>query len=137
MAQRTRPSTAPSRSAKAPLPAPAPLPERLSPMLAQGSEPFDSPDHLFEVKWDGTRCLAFIEPGRLRLQNRRFIEMRDRYPELDCLRDLTGVPGGTLLDGEIVVLEGGKPSFPKLLRRELQTDPKRVVMLARSLPATF
>jgi hypothetical protein len=52
-------------------------------MLAQAAaEPFDSDQHLFEIKWDGTRCLAFIDGDKLRLQNRHFLEMRDRYPEL-------------------------------------------------------
>jgi ATP-dependent DNA ligase len=110
------------------------LPECLSPMLAQSGEAFDAPGWLFEIKWDGTRCLALVERDRLRLQNRRCIEMRERYPELACLNSL---PPGTVLDGEIVVLEGGKPSFPKLLRREQQTDPRKVQMLMQSLPATF
>ncbi len=32
----------------------------IKPMLAQArSEPFNCDKHLFEVKWDGTRCLGF------------------------------------------------------------------------------
>lgn len=111
------------------------LPERLDPMLAQAcDEPFDSAEHLFEIKWDGTRCLAFVEEGRLRLQNRRDIEMRPRYPELECLLRL---PSGTLLDGEIVVLDGGKPSFNKLQQREHLQDPTRVEIVSKRLPATL
>jgi ATP-dependent DNA ligase len=38
-------------------------------MLAiEAKEPFDSDAHLFEIKWDGIRCLAFIERGGLRQQ---------------------------------------------------------------------
>jgi len=110
------------------------LPSRISPMLAQTGEPFDSKVHLFEVKWDGTRCLAFIESHRLQLQNRRFIEMRDRYPELACL---AGLPAGTIIDGEIVVLKEGKPSFDRLQQREHLIEPRKVEMLARRLPATL
>ena len=91
-------------------------------MLAQSGEPFDSDKHLFEIKWDGTRCIAFIEPDRLRMQNRRFIEMRARYPELACLSD---VPAGTVLDGEIIVLDEGKPSFNKLQQREHLLEDRR------------
>ena len=44
-------------------------------MLAvEAKEPFDSDDHLFEIKWDGIRCLAFIEAGRVRLQSRERIK---------------------------------------------------------------
>ncbi len=113
---------------------PEALPTQLEPMLAVASEPFDSDKHLFEIKWDGTRCLAFIESGRLRLQNRRHIEMRPRYPELECLLQL---PSGTLLDGEIVVLENGKPSFPKLQQREHLQEPRKIAMAAQRLPATL
>ncbi|MCG3125515.1 MAG: Multifunctional non-homologous end joining protein LigD [Phycisphaerae bacterium] len=103
-------------------------------MLAQMGEPFDSPEFLFEVKWDGTRCIALIDADRIRLQNRRYIEMRERYPEFACLGQL---PPGTVLDGEIVVLEAGKPSFPKLQQREHLVDPNRIAIVARRLPATL
>ena len=111
------------------------LPGQIEPMLAQAvTEPFDSADHLFEIKWDGMRCIAFVEPDRLRLQSRRNIEMRDRFPELSGLR---GLPGGTVLDGEIVVLHQGKPSFAKLQQRMHLLDPRRIELLSRRLPATL
>ena len=104
-------------------------------MLAQSAaEAFDSEQHLFEVKWDGTRCIAYIEPGKVRLENRRFIEMYPRYPEFSGLGKL---PAGTILDGEIVVLDNGKPSFSKLQRREHLLDPNRIDMVRQRLPATF
>ncbi|MFO0839040.1 MAG: non-homologous end-joining DNA ligase [Phycisphaerae bacterium] len=103
-------------------------------MLSQTGEPFDSDQHLFEIKWDGTRCIAYVEPARIRLVNRRHIEMRERYPEFECLAHL---PSGTILDGEIVVLDGGKPSFPKLQQREHLRDAAKIGLRARALPATF
>lgn len=115
--------------------APAALPDRIEPMLAQAApEPFDSDEHLFEVKWDGTRCIAFVEADRIQLQNRRYIEMRERYPELAVLGKL---PAGIVLDGEIIVLEGGKPSFNKLQQREHLRDPGRIELLSRRMPATL
>ena len=97
-------------------------------------DPFDAADFLFEIKWDGTRCLAYRDPDRIRLQNRRNLEMRSRYPDLTGLERL---PGGTLLDGEIVVLEDGKPSFPKLQQREHLSEPRKIEMASRRLPATY
>ena len=38
--------------------------EPFLPMLAVPAEPFDSAEHLFEVKWDGVRALAAVEQGR-------------------------------------------------------------------------
>ncbi len=90
------------------------LPDFVRPMLAQAAEPFDSARHLFEIKWDGARCLAFIEPQRLRLVSRRGLDMQQQYPELAGLSKL---PAGTVLDGEVVVLEGGRPSLARLQQR--------------------
>ena len=46
------------------------LPSFVAPMLCKAGPPFDSDEFLFEVKWDGTRALAFIEQGGYRLVNR-------------------------------------------------------------------
>jgi len=104
-------------------------------MLAQiATEPFDSPEHAFEIKWDGVRCIALVEPGQLRLQNRRFSEMREQYPELAGLSEL---PAGTVVDGEIIVLDSGRSSFQKLAQRIHLNDPARIAMASRRLPTTF
>ena len=58
------------------------------PMLAVPAAPFDSSEYSFEVKWNGIRALAAVEPGRLRLWGRERAEYTDRYPELDVLRRL-------------------------------------------------
>lgn len=110
------------------------LPDFIPPMLALAGEPFDSDDYLFEIKWNGTRALAFIDEGGYRLVNRRRAAMNDRYPEFAFLAEL---PAGTVLDGEIVVLRHGKPDFDLLLSREQSRMPLRIRALAHSLPATF
>ena len=126
------PAPAPIRDNEA---APSAIPERIAPMLAEAAEAaFDSDNHLFEVKWDGIRCVAIVREGKLRLQNRRFVEIQQRYPELDGLSKL---PAGTVLDGELVVLDAGKPSFSKIQQREHIVDPRRVAILSQRLPATF
>ncbi len=105
-------------------------------MLALSSPPIDSEDYLYELKWDGTRCIAFVEEGRVRLQNRRLLDITRRYPEF---RDLPASlrASSAILDGEIVVLEGGRPDFRKLQEREHVEDPFRVEILSRILPATY
>lgn len=111
------------------------LPERLKPMLAEtADEPFDSRQHLFEIKWDGIRCLAFVQNGKVHLQNRKLSSMTARYPELQGLRDW---PDGTIIDGEMVVLHDGKPSFTRLAQREHIGDSRKVELLVQRLPATF
>ncbi|MEZ5064758.1 MAG: non-homologous end-joining DNA ligase [bacterium] len=111
-----------------------PLPEFIPPMLAKIGEPFDDPDWIFEIKWDGTRALAFVEGGDYRLLNRKANPQRERYPEL---AGLAGLPDGTVLDGEIAVLIDGRPSFHGMLRREQARGERRVALLAQSMPAVY
>jgi len=110
------------------------LPLFIEPMLAKSGQPFDSQDHLFEIKWDGTRALCFVHGGDYRLVNRRGVDMTDRYPELAALSQL---PPGCVLDGEVVVLHRGKPDFGLLQSREGSRSPLRIRTLAKTTPATY
>lgn len=111
-----------------------PLPEFVPPMLARQGKPFDSDDHLFEIKWDGTRAQVRIEGGGYSLTNRRRRSLTGRYPELGFFADLQP---GLLLDGEIVVLAQGKPRFKLMLQREQARNDLRIQTLSRSIPATY
>src|ERR1700687_6183512 len=110
------------------------LPRFVPPMLAKPGAPFDSSEHLFEIKWDGTRVLAFVESNGYRLVNRHRADVTERYPELAFLDHL---PSGIVLDGEVVVLRQGKPDFRLLLSRNQARAPLKIRSLAKTLPATF
>src|SRR5713226_9102190 len=104
----------------------------IKPMLAESREtPFDSKDHIFELKWDGTRALAIVRDG-LRFQNRRLSYVESRYPDLTVH---TRKPA--ILDGEIVVMNGPLPSFEKLQQREQASGQIKIAHLAKTLPATY
>lgn len=108
-------------------------------MLATPAEsadalPADGDAWAYEVKWDGVRVLADLRGGRLRLWSRAGNEVTAAYPELAVS---TGGPDDVLLDGEVVVLRGGVPSFSALAERMHVRDPKRAAELARATPATF
>jgi len=112
------------------------LDDRIAPMLAYAGMPFDSPRHLFEIKWDGTRCLLFLRGRDIRLQNRRLEDITARYPEL--ARIPQGVRArNAILDGELVVLAQGRPDFGKLQQREQVSSPLKIELLSRQLPATY
>ena len=96
----------------------APMPTAIHPMLATSvDEPFDSPDWLFEIKWDGYRAVAFIEGARLRLVSRNQNDLTAQYPDLHDLPSF--LPAKTaILDGEIVALdEHGRSSFSLMQQR--------------------
>lgn len=94
-------------------------PGHLKPMLAQPrAAPFDHPDYLFEVKWDGYRCLAFIDPfGRqpVFLQSRNGHDLSGVVPEL--ADPLVWPRRRAIFDGELVALHEGAPSFAALQQR--------------------
>ena len=65
----------------------APMPRNIRPMLASPAErPFDHPDWLFEVKWDGYRAIAEVEGGQVRLYSRNMLAFHRRYSPIvwDC-----------------------------------------------------
>jgi bifunctional non-homologous end joining protein LigD len=92
------------------------------------------PGWRYEVKWDGVRILADTTGDRLRLLGRNGRDAAAAYPELAGLADL---PPGTVVDGEVVAMRGGIPSFAALAERMHVRDPARAAALARRLPVTY
>ncbi|MDH7577797.1 MAG: non-homologous end-joining DNA ligase [Bacillota bacterium] len=110
---------------------------QLKPMEPQWhSEPFDSPQHLFEIKWDGMRVLSFINHKGVRLQNRHLQERTDLFPELGDLPYYIQAQEA-ILDGEVIVLADQKPSFPLLMKRCLASSPRGIASLVQTLPALY
>jgi bifunctional non-homologous end joining protein LigD len=93
----------------------AALPRDLVPMRPRlAANAFNSPDHLFELKWDGIRALASMDRGRLSIADRSGGDLLPLVPELAQMP----VPEGTVLDGEIVVCDSrGRPSYDLLTGR--------------------
>jgi bifunctional non-homologous end joining protein LigD len=96
----------------------APMPTAIHPMLATSvDEPFDSPDWLFEIKWDGYRAVAFVENARLRLVSRNQNDLTAQYTDLKDLPSFLRAKTA-ILDGEIVALdEHGRSSFSLMQQR--------------------
>ncbi len=92
------------------------------------------PGWRFEVKWDGVRILADTTGDRLRMLGRNGRDAAAAYPEL---AGLAGLPPGTVLDGEVVALRDGVPSFPALAERMHVRDPARAAALARRVPVSY
>jgi bifunctional non-homologous end joining protein LigD len=92
----------------------SPMPHAIQPMLASPvTEPFDHPDWLFEVKWDGYRAVAEIRDGDASLYSRNQIPLHRKFPPIaDALRKLRF---DAIFDGEIVVVDDqGHPDFQLL-----------------------
>ncbi len=92
--------------------------QRLQPMLAtHGSVSRLSPDHwAFEGKWDGYRLLVDADHGRIRLTARSGRDVTGEFPQLQSLAaDLA--EHHVILDGEVVALQDGVPSFQAMQNR--------------------
>ncbi|HEV2754821.1 MAG TPA: non-homologous end-joining DNA ligase [Actinomycetota bacterium] len=116
-------------------PEPDPLPE-LSPMLATlVEEPFDSEDWIFELKWDGVRSLAVCSDETALISRNRnditfcYPELQDLHTRLVCL--------DAIVDGEIVAMSGGRPSFEKLQSRINLQNPRDIEQAVKTIPVTY
>ncbi|MES1215204.1 MAG: DNA ligase D [Bacteroidota bacterium] len=85
----------------------------ISPMLASVTKtPFDDPDWIFEIKWDGYRAIADVGDD-LKFYSRNGIDFTDRFPVI--AQALKKIKYHVVLDGEIVLLnEKNLPDFQKL-----------------------
>ncbi|GAB5345803.1 MULTISPECIES: ATP-dependent DNA ligase [Pseudomonas] len=97
-----------------------PYPFFLAHGLAQPVEQFDallgSPaDWQVEWKWDGIRAQLVKREGRLWVWSRGEELVTERFPELHSL--VSGLPDGTVIDGEIVVWKDAVQPFARLQQR--------------------
>lgn len=60
-----------------------------------------------EWKWDGIRCQIIVRQGQLFVWSRGEELLTDKFPELLGLKD--GLPDGTVIDGELLGFQDGKP----------------------------
>lgn len=107
----------------------------MQPMLAtRGDHVPRGPEWTHEVKWDGIRALVEVGDGRVRIWSRNENDITPAWPELQALGALGR---DALLDGEIVALGNGVPSFGALADRMHLRDPKKVARLAETNPVTL
>ena len=116
-------------------PEPDPVPD-MAPMLATlVEEPFDRDGWIFELKWDGVRALgACSDETALISRNRNDITVC--YPELHDLHTRL-VCVDAIVDGEIVAMSEGRPSFEKLQQRINLQNPRDIERAAKAIPVTY
>ena len=107
----------------------------MRPMLATVADRVPTGDAwVHEVKWDGMRVLVDVSDGVVTLWSRNERDVTASYPELSEIgRD----DDEMLLDGEVVALDGGRPSFHALTERMHVADRRRAQRLAATRPVTL
>ena len=101
-----------------------PMPEGIRPMRATpGKLPADEDGWAYELAWPGMRVLAYVTPGKLRLETAEGRDITAKFPEI---RPITRALGSTsaLLDGVLVgFADGGAPSAANVeARLRLEAD---------------
>src|ERR1035437_10355267 len=85
------------------------------PAPVEGERLESEPGMAYEVKWDGYRIVAANTGDVVRLYTRGGTQVTSEYPEL--VASLFALPTDAVLDGEVVVLRNGWPSFLDLQNR--------------------
>src|SRR4051812_4359693 len=89
-----------------------------APMLAtEGGKPFTDPAWIYEIKYDGYRCLARAGGQPVELRTKSGVDCTKWFPEIAQL--LEKLPGGPhVIDGEACVLDDiGRSDFERLQAR--------------------
>ncbi|HSE08724.1 MAG TPA: non-homologous end-joining DNA ligase [Nocardioidaceae bacterium] len=108
----------------------------MRPMLAtKGTSVPVGAGWVHEVKWDGMRVIAEVRDGVLRLWSRNENDVTVSFPELHDVGVLAA--HDVLLDGEVVAMADGIPTFAALADRMHVSSAGRARALARSNPVTL
>jgi len=104
------------------------------PMLALAAQKaFTDKDWIFEIKWDGFRAIAYVEE-KFSLRSRNGKELKGNFPEL---AQLTQLGTNIVLDGEIIVMQDGKPDFQALLERGQSVSAGEIKRQEMRAPAIY
>ena len=92
-------------------------------------------EFIFEPKWDGFRAIVYRNESDVYIQSRDLRPLDRYFPELhDALID--ALPGGCVVDGEIVIATSHGLDFDALQMR-LHPAESRVAKLAGETPSSF
>ncbi|MEC0369376.1 RNA ligase family protein [Paenibacillus chibensis] len=89
-----------------------------------------------QIKWDGVRMLVYNDGSDTELINRKGNNRTRQYPELwdtsaYCRAD------SVILDGEIIALVGGVPSFHQVMRRDSLRQEQQIRARVQQVPIVY
>jgi ATP-dependent DNA ligase len=113
----------------------------VAPMLARLTRKLPVGDLTYEPKWDGFRCVAWVDGDDVELRSRHDRPLGRYFPEVvAALTSALENKPGVVLDGELLVDQpsspDGGPAFEVLMRR-LHPAQSRVERLSQEAPARY
>lgn len=106
------------------------------PMLAKSKdEIFDDPNWLFEPKFDGIRCIAYVTKDKTTLVNRGMNDITSRFPEIHIC--LSGIDSA-VIDGELCCFTGeiNSPPYFQYMQTRMHRI-KDIEIYSNKYPSTF
>lgn len=90
-----------------------------------------------QIKWDGVRMLTYLdETKEVRLVNRRLNDKTEQYPELLQVHNYCEADS-VILDGEIIAMAAGKPSFHQVMKRDRMRRSQSIPDAMSRIPITY
>ncbi|MFF4493740.1 ATP-dependent DNA ligase [Streptomyces sp. NPDC001546] len=106
----------------------------VKPMLAKSVARIP-PGMQYEAKWDGFRAIVHRDGDEMEVGSRTGKSLNRYFPELvAALKE--NLPPRCVVDGEIVIVQGGRLDFDRLTER-IHPAASRVKLLAETTPASF
>jgi bifunctional non-homologous end joining protein LigD len=96
--------------------------------------PLDNEKYIYQIKWDGIRGLVHSDGQEVRVFNRNLADKTLQYPEL---QELLKWNKKIILDGEIIVLNEGLPSFTQVIRRDFASSKTKIASLRKVMPIVY
>jgi bifunctional non-homologous end joining protein LigD len=94
------------------------------------------PDWIAQIKWDGVRMLTYFDGIDTRLWNRRRNDRTMQYPEFLDVRAYCNADS-VILDGEMIALNGHKPSFHEIMKRDRLRTGSKITQAIVRIPVTY
>lgn len=105
------------------------------PVLVSELPPSGDP-WIAQVKWDGVRMLSYFDGLTLKLINRRGNDRTVQYPEFAGLSESCRA-SSFILDGEMIALSGGKPSFHQIMSRDSLRRQMEISFAVQRIPVIY
>ncbi|GAA3403062.1 DNA ligase [Paenibacillus hodogayensis] len=94
------------------------------------------PEWISQVKWDGVRMLVYYDGTNVKLWNRSGNDRTMQYPELADVGSYCRA-GSVILDGELIALENGKPSFQQIMKRDQLRSDGKIRLALNRIPVSY
>lgn len=109
--------------------------KNIAPMLIdEMTDPFDSNDYIYEIKWDGIRSISYLDKNT-DIRSRNGNCLVSTFPELEGL--YKQVNQKCIIDAELVILKNAIPDFYEVSRRLIMKNQFKIRLATDKYPSSL